>query len=210
VSYYLLVPVVAVAVNMVPVLAPPTWTVLVGLLLTFDLNPWAVAVTGVIGATIGRFLLGLYAPRVARRLLHEQANQNLAYLGSKLDGRAWSTMLFVFLYSLTPFSTSSLFTATAIAHTRQVLLLPPFFVAKLISYLILVWSAEHLAKGAADLLEAMFSWRGLVGAGVGVVLLIAVVGIDWQALLERREFRWSLRIRHRRHPAVAKSGTKPV
>lgn len=100
--YYLLVPLAAVAVNMIPVFAPPTWTVLVGLLLTFDLNPWAVAVLGVIGATIGRFLLGLYAPWAARCLLHEQANQNLAYLGGKLNGRARSTMLFIFLYSLTP------------------------------------------------------------------------------------------------------------
>ena len=208
--YYLLVLATAVAVNMVPVFAPPTWTVLVGLLLTFDLNPWAVAVTGVLGATIGRFLLGLYAPWVARWLLHEQSNQNLAYLGNKLNGRAWSTMLFIFLYSLTPLSTASLFTAAAIARTRQVLLLPPFFVAKLISYVILVWSADHLVKGHADLLGAMFSWRGVLGAGIGLLMLLAVLGIDWQALLERHEFKWGLRFRGRQQSAEVQSGETDV
>ena len=90
------------------------------------------------------------------------------------------------------------------------LLLPPFFVAKLISYGILVWSADHLAERGSGLLEATFSWRGLVGAGVGLVMLLAVLGIDWQALLERREFKWSLRIRRRRKNAVGQSGTQAV
>jgi hypothetical protein len=120
-------------------------------------------------------------------------------------------MLFIFFYSLTSFSTSSHFTATAIARTRQVLLLlPPFFLAKLISYLILVWTAEHLVKGTADLREAAFSWRWLLGVGVGLVLLLATVGIDWQALLKQHDFKWSLRFRRRSQPAVGNSGSNSV
>jgi hypothetical protein len=67
-----------------------------------------------------------------------------------------------------------------------------------------------LAKGAADLLGATFSWRGLLGATIGLVLLLASVGIDWQALLEQREFKWSLRLRLGQQSAVAKSGKNSV
>src|SRR5207253_5319604 len=70
-----------------------------------------------------------------------------------------ATMLFVFLYSLTPLSTSALFTAAAVARTRQGLLLPPFFVAKLISYLIVVWSVDKIAPESGDIWEATFSPR---------------------------------------------------
>src|SRR5262245_15299951 len=150
--YYMLVFCAAFLLNLVPVFAPPTWTVLVALLLAFDLNPWAITIVGVAGATLGRFLLGLSAPCVGRWTLNAQTNANMAYLGCKLSGRPRSTILFVFLYSLTPLSTSALFTAAAIARTRQLLLLPPFFVAKLISYVILVWSAEKLAADMGDVL----------------------------------------------------------
>ncbi len=196
-SHYVLVAVAALLVNSIPVFAPPTWTVLVGLLLAYELNPWMVALLGVVGATTGRLILGMYLPWVADRVLDPQSNENMSYLGSKLSGRPRSTMLFIFVYSLTPLSTSSLFTATAVARTKQAVVLPPFFAGKLISYLVLVWTAEYLSGGAGDLLAATFSWRGLIGAGLGAALLIAALAVDWRALLERGEFRWALSFRRR-------------
>ncbi|PYJ07821.1 MAG: hypothetical protein DMF06_14545 [Verrucomicrobia bacterium] len=54
---YLLVFLAALAVDTIPVFAPPAWILLVFLLVKFHLNPWAVVVVGVTGSTIGRYLL---------------------------------------------------------------------------------------------------------------------------------------------------------
>lgn len=205
--YYVLTFVAAVLLNLVPVFAPPTWTVLVALSLAFDLNPWAATIIGVAGATLGRFLLGLYAPSVARLMLSAQTNANMAYLGGRLSGKPRSTILFVFLYSLTPLSTSALFTAAAIARTRQILMLPPFFVAKLISYLILVCSAEKLASETGDVLGSTLSVKGGLSWVIGLAVLLAVLAVDWQALLERRELHWNLRVWRSRRSSDCNAGT---
>jgi len=56
---YLLVFLAALIVDTIPVFAPPAWTVLVLLLLTFNLNPWLVVIIGVtvlLWAVISQFV----------------------------------------------------------------------------------------------------------------------------------------------------------
>ena len=55
---------------------------------------------------------------------------------------------------------------------------------------------------SVPMLAVIAGTRGLLGAGIGLVLLIAVLGVDWQALLERHEFKWSLRFRGRGQSAA--------
>jgi hypothetical protein len=51
---YVLVFLAALIVDTIPVFAPPAWTVLVLLLLTFHLNPWLVVIVGVTKRKCGR------------------------------------------------------------------------------------------------------------------------------------------------------------
>ena len=48
---YLLVFLAALAVDSIPVFAPPAWILLVFLTVKFQLNSWAVIVVGVTGST---------------------------------------------------------------------------------------------------------------------------------------------------------------
>ena len=64
---YPLVFVAALAVDAVPIISPPAWTVMVLLMMKFDLNPWVVLVVGVPGSALGRFLLSLYVAKLSNK-----------------------------------------------------------------------------------------------------------------------------------------------
>ena len=81
---YLLVFLAALIVDTIPVFAPPAWTVLVLLLLTFHLNPWLVVIIVVTGSTLGRYILSLYIPKISAALVNRREDKNLRYVGSKL------------------------------------------------------------------------------------------------------------------------------
>ena len=82
---YVLVFVAALAVDSIPIFAPPAWTVLVVLLLLFHLNPWLVVILGVIGSTLGRYILSIYIPKISAALVNRREDENLCFMGTKLD-----------------------------------------------------------------------------------------------------------------------------
>src|SRR5438477_10997156 len=100
---YVLVFVAALAVDSIPIFAPPAWTVLVALLLLFHLNPWLVVIIGVIGSTLGRYILSIYIPKVSSALVTRREDENLRYVGGKVTKAQFAAAVFVLHYTLTPF-----------------------------------------------------------------------------------------------------------
>ena len=140
---YVAVFLLAVAVDSIPIFAPPAWPIVVFFLVYYDLNVWAVILLAVIGTTIGRFILSTYMPWIGHKLLNHWEEENLKFLGARLSQSASSAFVFVFLYSLTPLSTTALFTAACMAKVPRHYLLPAFFFGKLISYTVNIPSASH-------------------------------------------------------------------
>jgi hypothetical protein len=99
----------------------------------FHLNPWAVVAIGVTGSTIGRYILIRYIPKISSSAINRREDENLRYIGSKLGRARWSSAIFVFCYTLTPLSTTALFTAVAAARVTPWHILPPFFLGRLIT-----------------------------------------------------------------------------
>jgi len=106
---------------------------MVFLMVKFDLNPWIVTVVGVAGSTIGRHIFSLYVTKLSDKFIKRRKREELEFWGSKLGQNLWPAWIFVFLYALTPMSTTALFTAAAMAKIEPVRTLPPFFCGKLIS-----------------------------------------------------------------------------
>src|SRR3954469_16471372 len=138
------------AVDLIPVAAPPAWTVMVFFILKFDLNPLIVLVLGVIGSTLGRYLFSLYIPKVSSKILKPRKEKELEFVGKKLGGSLWRTWTFVFIYTLTPLSTTALFTAAGMAKVPPNRTLPPFFAGKFISDAIMILTGHYLAGNAGD------------------------------------------------------------
>jgi membrane protein YqaA with SNARE-associated domain len=191
---YLLVFLAALAVDTIPIFAPPAWILLVVLLVKFDLNPWLTVVIGVTGSTIGRYILTRYIPRVSSSIVNRREDANLRYIGSKLGRAKWSSALFVFFYTLTPLSTTALFTAAAIARVRPWHILPPFFLGRLINDGLLVFSGKYASADLSDLVHGEANWKTLLVLLAGLIVIGGFVFVDWRRLLEHRQLRFRFKI----------------
>jgi len=192
---YLLVFFAALAVDTIPIFAPPAWILLVVLLVKFKLNPWLTVVIGVVGSTIGRYILTRYIPRVSSSLVNRREDANLRYIGKRLAEAKWSSAVFVFLYTLTPLSTTALFTAVAMARIhRPFHILVPFFFGRLITDGILVFSGKYASANLTDLLHGEANWKTIATLIAGLLIISAFLFVDWLQLLEHRKLRFRFKI----------------
>jgi membrane protein YqaA with SNARE-associated domain len=191
---YLLVFLAALAVDTIPVFAPPAWIVLVILLVKFNLNPWLTVVIGVTGSTIGRYILTRYIPKISSRLINRREDDNLRYIGRKLAKARWSSAVFVFLYTLTPLSTTALFTAVATARIRPWHILSPFFLGRLITDGVLVFSGKYASANLSNLLHGQANWKTVVTLTAGLLVIAGFLFIDWRQLLEHKKLRFRFKI----------------
>ena len=76
----------ALVTDLIPVVGPPVWTVMVFMLVKFDLNPWLVLAVGVPGSVLGRYLLSLYVPKLLGKVIKQTKRDELEYVGGKLKG----------------------------------------------------------------------------------------------------------------------------
>jgi membrane protein YqaA with SNARE-associated domain len=184
----------ALAVDTIPVFAPPAWIVLVVLLVKFKLNPWLTVAIGVAGSTIGRYILTRYIPKISSRLVNMREDANLRYIGGKIGQAKWSSAVFVFLYTLTPLSTTALFTAVAMARTEPWHILVPFFFGRLITDGVLVFSGKYASTNLGELLHGEANWKTLATVTAGLIVIGIFLFIDWRQLLERRKLRFRFNI----------------
>lgn len=192
--YYLLVFISSLLVDMIPFIGPPAWSVMVFFQMRFHLNIWIVLVAGVIGSTIGRYLLTLYVPRLTSKILNRKKDAELQFLGKKLSGKKWEERLFVFIYTLIPVPTTPLFTTIAVAKIKPMVVIPPFFVGKFISDMMMVYAGKYAAENAVDIAHGLLSWKTICGALVGLLLICALLFIDWSMLLLKKKLKLNFHI----------------
>ncbi len=181
-------------VDLIPVIGPPAWTVMVFFVIKFDLNIWAVLAVGVPGSALGRYLLSLYIPKISDRILKKKKQEDLDFLGKKLGQNRWKSWAFVFIYTLTPLPTTPLFTAAGVAHINPLRIVPPFFIAKWISDAIMVITGQHAASSLSDIVHGTFSPKGIITASIGLLLLAALLFIDWRTLLQHKKLHFRFKI----------------
>ena len=127
---YILVFIAALAVDLIPFFGPPAWTVMVFLQVRYGLDIWLVLIVGVVGSAIGRYLYSLYIPYFSSRLLKEQKNEDMIYIGSHLNENNWKVQVFVLLYTVLPLPSTPLFTAAGISRINTLAIIPAFLVGK--------------------------------------------------------------------------------
>ncbi len=191
---YLVVFLGSLGVDLIPVLAPPAWTVMAFLLVKYHLNPWLVLAVGVPGSALGRYFFSLYIPKFSDKVIARQKKEELRYVGKKLDRRLWQTWLFVFAYTLSPLSTTALFTAAGMTEVPVMHLIPPFLAGKFISDAAMVLAGRYAATNLGDLLHGAVGWKSLLTGAITVLITGAFLFVDWQALLVKKTVRFSFSI----------------
>ncbi len=192
--YYLLVFIASIAVDLLPFVGPPAWTVMVFFQMRYGLNIWLVLIAGVLGSTMGRYALSRYIPWLSDRYIKVQKNDDLKFIGQQLANKNWQVQLFVLIYTLTPLSSTPLFTAAGMARIKSIRILPAFFVGKFVSDLVMVLAGDYVAKNSTSLLTGFLNWETVVGILFGLLILCVPLFIDWRLLLQEKKFRINFHI----------------
>ena len=177
------------AVDIVPVPLPPAFTLMVALQIIFHLNIWAVIFIGVAGSILGRYVLTLYIPRIASQIFKPSKNEDVQYLGARMKEKGWKGQAAILVYSLLPMPTTPLFIAGGMAKMKPYYIIPAFFVGKLISDTVAVFMGKYAAENTENLLKGMINWKSIVGLIIGLLLIFALLFIDWRSLLQHKKFK---------------------
>ncbi len=191
---YFLVFIGSLIVDIVPFIGPPAWTVMVFFQVRFRLNVWLVLIIGVPGSAIGRYLYSSYIHRLSDRFIKPQKNEDLVFIGRKLEKRGWRVQLFVLLYTLMPLPSTPLFTAAGIARIKTIYIIPAFFVGKFISDAIMVITGDYIAHNVASIIHGLLSWKSLVGTILGSLVICLFLFTNWRKLLEEKKISLSFNI----------------
>lgn len=191
---YLLVFLGSLGVDLIPIMAPPAWTVMAFLLVKYDLNVWVVLAIGVPASALGRYLFSLYIPKFSEKVLARRKKEDLAYVGKKLKGRLWQTWTFVLLYTLSPLSTTALFTAAGMTKVPVWHLIPPFLVGKFISDAMMVKAGQFASGSVGDVMHGIFSTKSLIITAITLIVTAGFLFVDWHALLVEKKVRFNFTV----------------
>lgn len=191
---YFLVFICSMAVDIVPIPLPPAFTIMVLLQILFNLNIWAVVVIGVLGSVIGRYILTLYIPKLSGKIFKAAKNEDVQYLGDKLKQKGWKSQAAVLVYSLLPLPTTPLFIAAGMAKLKPYYIIPGFIIGKFISDAAAVFMGEYAVKNTQDLVHGMVNWKSIAGLILGLLLVAALLFVDWRTLLQQKKLKFKFHI----------------
>lgn len=191
---YLIVFLSSLGVDVVPIPLPPACTVMIFLLIEFHLAVWPVILIGVAGSIAGRYILTLYITSVSASIFKKEKNEEVQFLGEKLKSNGWKSQLFILLYSLLPIPTTPLFIAAGMGKIKPYFIILPFFIGKFISDATVVLMGAYAAENTADLLQSALSWRSIAGLISGLLLIAAILFVDWRTLLRYNKLKLNFRI----------------
>ena len=191
---YCLVFIASLLVDVIPLVGPPAWTVMVFFQVKYHLEIWAVLVIGVTGSAFGRYIYSWYIPKLSDRFIKPQKNEDLQFVGKKLSGDGWKVQLFVFLYTLMPMPSTPLFTASGLARVRTMHIIPAFFAGKFISDAAMVLAGHYVASNIDDMWKGFLSWRSIIGTSIVLLIVCLFLFIDWRKLLQQKKLRLNFKI----------------
>jgi len=184
----------SLGVDLIPIMAPPAWTIMAFAITKYHLNPWIALAIGVPASALGRYLFSLYIPKFSDRVLASRKKEELKYVGKKLRGHFWETWLFVLGYTLSPLSTTALFTAAGMSRVTVWHLLPPFLAGKFISDAMMVKAGQYAAGNLQNMVHGVFSFKNITIAAITLALTGAFLFVDWHALLRKKTVRFNFSI----------------
>ena len=192
--HYLLVFLGTILFDIVPFPFPPAFTIMVFLQILFDLNVWAVIVIGVLGSVLGRFILLLYAPLLANKYLKESKNNDIKFLGDKMNENKWKGVLVVLAYSLLPLPTTPLFLGAGISKIKPIYIIIPFLVGKFTSDSIALHLGKFAAENQQSIIDNTFSWQSIASFTLGFVMLFCLFFINWRTLIHTKKLKFDFKI----------------
>lgn len=185
---YCLVFLGALLFDIVPFPFLPAFTIMIFLQLYFNLNLWACILIGVAGSILGRYILTLYIPYLSNAYFKPAKNEDILFLGKKLKEKGWKSQLVIIIYSLLPLPTTPLFVAAGMSRIGPLYIIPAFFIGKFTSDSIALSMGKFASENVNSLEKNIISWQSITGLIVSILLLCALLFIDWRTLIQQKKF----------------------
>lgn len=191
---YLVIFLVVFALNVVPIFAPPTWTVLSFIAIRYSNNVIPLALVGAVAATCGRLVLSKLSTAILRRrFLSSGALENIDALKERLENnRKVSFAVFLF-YAFSPLPSNHLFIAYGLTALKLKLIAVPFLIGRVVSYAFWAFTASSVAEMLAYesvTAKSFFSYYFLASQLFGLLVVYVFTKIDWRSLLNEKKFKW--------------------
>ncbi len=191
---YALVFLGALLFDIAPFPFAPAFTIMVFLQILFHLNVWLVIITGVIGSVLGRYILLLYTPFLAKKYLNELKNQDIEFLGEKMKENKWKGQMFVLAYSLLPLPTTPLFLGAGISKIKIKFIIPAFMIGKFISDSIILNVGKYATENSQSIIDNALTWKSFASLALGFILLFCLFFINWRTLIQRKKLEFNFKI----------------
>jgi uncharacterized membrane protein YdjX (TVP38/TMEM64 family) len=167
-------------------------------------------VGGAIAASAGRLLLALVF-RTFGTKLPQKRQENLQVLGHALGEHRTGLLASFALFATAPLPSAQMFEAAGLARVRLRPLLAAFFLGRLVSYSIYVSAAAAAHDSLSRLFDkGLFSPEALATQFIGFAVLIAIVLLDWPAIIDTARGWWATRRGQPAPPSIRESALPPV
>jgi uncharacterized membrane protein YdjX (TVP38/TMEM64 family) len=205
-AHLLLAVAVVFGINLMPAFGPPTFAVLVFFRFRYPGVPAAALIAGgAVAAVSGRLLLAL-AFREFGGKLPDKRQESLRVLGHALGESRAGLLASFALFAAAPLPSAPMFEAAGLARIRLRPLLVAFFAGRLVSYSIYVGAASAAHDSLKHVFDqGFFSPQAIATQAAGVVLLVAIVLIDWPSVIDRLRGWWATRRGRPAPPSIRES-----
>ena len=191
---YCLVFLGALLFDIVPFPFLPAFTIMIFLQIYFHLNLWACIIIGVFGSILGRYILTLYIPYISNAYFKPSKNEDIIFLGKKLKEKGWKSQLVILLYSLLPLPTTPLFVAAGMSRIGPLYIIPAFFIGKFTSDTVALSMGKFASENIDSMKYNIISWQSITGLTGSLLLLGALLFIDWRMLIQKKKLVFKFKI----------------
>ncbi len=191
---YVLVFLGALLFDIVPFPFLPAFTIMILLQILFHLDLWTVIIIGVAGSILGRYILSLYIPHISGKYFKTAKNEDIEFLGAKMKEKGWKSQVVIVAYSLLPLPTTPLFVAGGIARIKPLYIIPAFFIGKFTSDSVALSMGKYASENIDKLKSDLLSWQSILGLTGSLLMLAALLFIDWRSLIQHKKFVLKFRI----------------
>jgi membrane protein YqaA with SNARE-associated domain len=171
--------------NLAPLLAPPTWSIIVYFLMTREMDPALAVMVAAFAAGTGRYLLAL-GTRSLRNYIPEKARKNLYDAGIVFDENERRRFGLIALFIVSPLPSAQLFEAAGLMYLNLKRLTLAFFSGRIITYSFYAASASTLkttdfGKVLTKAFLSPYAWALEI---ISILLIYLIAKIDWRRFLK--------------------------
>jgi membrane-associated phospholipid phosphatase len=194
---FLLIFLLVFILNVIPMFAPPTWSVLSFIAIRFDPNIIVLAVVGAVAATLGRLVLAKLSRVIVRqRFLRAETKENIDAVRERLESKTKLTAGLLLFYAFSPFPSNHLFIAYGLTTLPLSLIAIPFLTGRVVSYSFWAFTASSVAQlmhYESVTSRSFFSYYFVASQLFGLFTIYVFTKIDWRRVFVEKRLRWRKR-----------------